>query len=321
MIGRIVEIAEDGRHLSLHRGFMVVSAHGEEIGRVPLDDIGVVVVNAHGATSSNNLVVELARRGAGMVLCGSNHSPVAWLWPVVGYHAQALRMRAQMEATKPLGKRLWQTIVRAKILQQGAVLEALGLRGQGFALMARRVASGDPDNLEAQAARRYWPLLFGEDFRRDRALPGVNGLLNYGYTILRSATARAVVAAGLHPSIGIHHRNRANDMCLVDDLMEPFRPVVDLQVARLRAEGVDGVTREAKEALAGITAFDMRTEQGTTPLSTCLDRLATSLGQSFEEKRAALDLPLAPLPLDLAGLPPPDGRGGAMADAAADDPV
>lgn len=300
MIGRIVEISEDGRHLSLHRGFMVVSAGGEEIGRVPLDDIGTAVVNAHGATYSNSLVVELARRGSGMVLCGSNHSPVAWLWPVVGNHAQALRMRAQMEATKPLCKRLWQIVVRAKILQQGAVLDALGRPGQGFGLMARRVASGDPANLEAQAARRYWPLIFGDDFRRDRSLPGINGLLNYGYTILRSATARAVVAAGLHPSLGIHHRSRANDMCLVDDLMEPFRPIVDLQITRLCAAGVEEVTREAKEALAGTITFDMRTAQGTTPLGTCLDRLATSLGQSFEAKRAMLDLPLAPLPLDLA---------------------
>lgn len=310
MIGRIIEIAEDGRHLSLHRGFMVVSAGGEELGRVPLDDIGVVLVNAYGATCSNNLIVELARRGAGMVMCGSNHSPVAWLWPVVGHHAQALRMRAQMEATKPLGKRLWQIIVRAKILQQGAVLAALGRPGQGFGLMARQVASGDPVNLEAQAARRYWPLMFGDDFRRDRGRPGINGLLNYGYTILRSAAARSVVAAGLHPSLGIHHRNRANDMCLVDDLMEPFRPIVDLMVVRLVADGVEEVTREAKAALAGITAFDMRTSQGTTPLGVCLDRLATSLGQAFEDKRAALDLPLAPLPLDLA-----------EAHAQAEDPV
>jgi CRISPR-associated protein Cas1 len=300
MIGRIVEIAEDGRHLSLHRGFMVVSAGGDEIGRVPLDDIGVVVVNGHGSTCSNNLVVELARRGAGMVLCGANHSPVAWLWPVVGHHAQALRMRAQMEATRPLGKRLWQILVRAKILQQGAVLEALGRPGAGFGLMARQVASGDPVNLEAQAARRYWPLLFGDEFRRDRERPGANGLLNYGYTILRSAMARAVVAAGLHPSLGIHHRNRANDMCLVDDLMEPFRPIVDLCVTRLVEAGTDAVTREAKTALAGVTAFDMRTAQGTTPLGVCLERLATSLGQSFESGKAALDLPLAPLPLDLA---------------------
>lgn len=300
MIGRVVEIAEDGRHLSALRGFMVVSAERNEIGRVPLDDIGVVIVNAHGATYSNNLLVALAERGAALVLCGPNHSPVAWMWPLVGHHAQSLRMRAQLEAPKPLCKRLWQTIVRAKVVQQGAVLEALGRAGGGFGLLARQVASGDPANIEAQAARRYWPLLFGADFRRDRGSGGVNALLNYGYTVLRSATARAVVAAGLHPSLGIHHHSRANDMCLVDDLMEPFRPIVDLQVARLAEAGVEGVTREAKEALAGITAFDMRTVKGTTPLGGCLERLATSLGQAFESHKADLDLPLAPLPLDLA---------------------
>jgi CRISPR-associated protein Cas1 len=311
MIGRTVEIAEDGRHLAALRGFMTVSASGAELGRVPLDDIGVVVVNAHGVTYSNNLIVALAERGAGMVLCGPNHSPVAWMWPIVGHHAQALRMRTQMEATKPLGKRLWQIVVRAKIVQQGAVLEACGHTGNGLVLMARQVASGDSANLEAQAARRYWPLMFGEDFRRDRAQPGINGLLNYGYTILRSATARAVVAAGLHPSLGIHHRNRVNDMCLVDDLMEPFRPVVDFQVKRLVANGIGDVTREAKEALAGIVTFDMRTEAGTTPLGGCLERLAISLGQSFETRAANLDLPLAPLPLDFARQPAAAGDDAA----------
>src|SRR5690606_9214945 len=104
----------------------------------------------HGVTYSNNLVVALAERGAAMVLCGSNHSPVAWLWPTVGHHAQALRMRAQMEATKPLAKRLWQIVVRAKIAQQAAVLDACGEMGSGLILLARQVASGDPQNLEAQ---------------------------------------------------------------------------------------------------------------------------------------------------------------------------
>jgi CRISPR-associated protein Cas1 len=300
MIGRIVEIAEDGRHLSVERGFMLVEAERQELGRVPLDDIDAVLINAHGVTYSNNLVVELARQGAVLVACGANHAPVAWLWPIVGHHAQAMRMLAQLNATKPLGKRLWQVVVRAKIEHQGAVLNALGRKGEGFRLIARQVSSGDPSNLEAQAARRYWPLMFGEEFRRDRDLPGINGLLNYGYTILRSATARAVVCAGLHPSLGIHHRNRANDMCLVDDLMEPFRPLVDLTVARLVQSGMEGVTREAKHALAQITIADMQTAKGVTPLALCLERLATSLGQSFETGKAALDLPLAPLPLDLA---------------------
>jgi CRISPR-associated protein Cas1 len=298
MIGRVVEIAEDGRHLSAYRGFMVVEADREEIGRVPLEDIGVVLINAHGATYSNNLIVALAERGAGMVVCGANHHPVAWVWPLVGHHAQAGRMRAQLESTKPLGKRLWQILAQAKIEQQAAALDAIGRRGSGLRLLARQVRSGDPDNLEAQAARRYWPLMFGPDFRRDRFQPGVNALLNYGYTVLRSATARAVVAAGLHPSLGIHHRNRSDDMCLVDDLMEPFRPVVDMMAARLAAAGVADVTREAKHALAGLTAADMRTEQGTTPLWTCLERLAASLGQAYESGEAKLELPLAPLPLE-----------------------
>lgn len=300
MIGRVVEIAEDGRHLALSRGFMTVSASGAEIGRVPLDDIAVVLVNAHGTTYSNNLAVALAERGATIVLCGSNHMPVAWMWPLSGHHVQAARMRAQLAASRPLCKRLWQALVRCKIEQQGAVLEALGHRGAGLRLMARKVASGDPENLEAQAARRYWPLVFGPEFRRDRDRPGVNGMLNYGYTILRSATARAVVAAGLHPSVGIHHRNRADDMCLVDDLMEPFRPFVDLMVVRLAAAGHDSVTPQVKRHLALLAAADVRTSKGTTPLMACLERLAISLGLAYETGEPALELPIAALPLELS---------------------
>lgn len=297
MIGRVVEIAEDGRHLSLARGFMTVEAEGREIGRVPLDDIGVVIANAHGVSYTNNLLVKLAEKGASVVLCGANHSPVAWLWPIAGNREQAKRMRAQVEATRPLEKRLWQTIVRAKVEQQGAVLAAVGRPAGGFRLLARAVKSGDPENVEAQASRRYWPLLMGEDFRRDRSLPGANALLNYGYTVLRAATARAIVAAGLHPSLGIQHQG--NPLCLADDLMEPFRPMVDLMAFRLLGQGVAEVTPEAKRSLAGLTAADMRTARGTTPLATCLERLATSLAQSFETGKPDLELPIAPLPLEI----------------------
>ncbi len=297
MQGRVVEIAEDGRHLSVERGFMLVQSGGEEIGRVPLDDIGVVLANAHGITWSNHLLVTLAERGAGVVLCGRNHRPAAWLWPVVGHHAQGGRMRAQIAATRPLGKRLWQAIVRAKIVQQGAVLEATGKGGNAFALLAHKVGSGDPGNIEAQAARRYWPLLMGEEFRRDREAGGANALLNYGYTVLRAATARAVTSAGLHPGIGIHHLGE--DMALVDDLMEPFRPMVDLMVVRLVEQGHADVDRDTKRSLALVTQLDMRTERGTTPVWGCLERLATSLAQAYESGSPRLDLPIAPLPLEL----------------------
>ena len=117
--------------------------------------------------------------------------------------------------------------MRAKLQQQGAALEATGAPTAPLTMLARRVRSGDPDNLEAQGAQKYWRLLFGDDFRRDQQGAGLNGMLNYGYTVLRAATARAVVSAGLHPTLGIHHSNEGNAMRLVDDLMEPFRPMVD----------------------------------------------------------------------------------------------
>ena len=291
MIGRVIEIAGEGRHLARTRGLMTVSANGSEEGRIPLDDIGVLLCNARGLTYSNDLLVELAKRGVAVTLCGPNYLPVAWLWPIEGHHIQALRMRRQLEAPLPLRKRLWQAVVRAKIVQQKTTLGLLGKREGGLDGLARQVKSGDPDNLEAQAARRYWPLLFGPHFQRERYGPMPNPMLNYGYTVLRAATARAVAAAGLHPSLGIHHHNRYDSMCLVDDLMEPFRPAVDYRVARLMESGCAEVTPEAKRALAETLAADMRTERGTTPLETCLERAAQSLAQSFEEKKADLVFP------------------------------
>ena len=295
MIGRVIEIASEGRHLARDRGLMTVSKDGLEDGRVPLDDIGVLLCNARGLTYSNDLMAELARRGASVVLCGDNYLPTAWIWPLEGHHVQALRMRCQLEASLPLRKRLWQALVKAKIAQQAIVLELMGVSGAEVEELARRVRSGDPDNAEAQAARRYWPRLFGSAFRRDRFGPMPNPLLNYGYTVLRAAVARAVVSAGLHPSLGIHHSNRNNSMCLVDDLMEPFRPMVDYTVAELVSHQREEMTIDVKRDLAAILVMDIATERGTTPLQTCLERAAQSLAQSFESGKPGLILPERPL--------------------------
>jgi len=299
MLGRVVEIASDGRHLAVSRGFMTISANGDEVGRIPLDDIGVLLCHAHGLTFSNNLIAELSQRGAAVVLCGPNHMPYAWIWPLDGHHVQALRMRHQLDADEPLKKRLWQALVRAKIQQQGAVLARMGNPDGAFEMLARKVRSGDPDNMEAQAARRYWPLLMGAQFRRDRQATGANAMLNYGYTVLRAGVARAVTSTGLHPSVGLHHANRGNPMCLVDDLMEPFRPIIDYVVASVTAEGAEDLAPEVKRKLAEALSLDMATARGTTPLFTCLERLALSLATSFENGTPALDLPSPVLPLEL----------------------
>jgi len=294
MIGRVIEVASAGRHLTRDRGLMTVSCEGVEVGRVPLDDIGVLLCNARDLTYSNDLMTELARRGAAVVLC-DNYLPIAWIWPLEGHHIQALRMRCQLEASLPLCKRMWQVLVKAKIAQQENTLELLGVSGGNLGELVKRVRSGDPDNVEAQAARRYWPLLFGDSFRRERFGPMPNPLLNYGYTVLRAATARAIVVAGLHPSLGIHHRNRANSMCLVDDLMEPFRPLVDYTVAGLVVDGREDMSSEVRRDLAAVLTMDLITERGTTPLQTCLERAAQSLAQSFETGKPALILPGQPL--------------------------
>lgn len=300
---RIVDIATDGSHLSAHRGFLLVNQNREEVGRVPLDDVAAVIVHAHGTTWTTNLAVALAARGAVLLLCGSNHTPVALCLPIAGHHAQNGRMRAQWEAGRPLAKQLWRQVVTAKIRWQAAALDAAGGRAEPLLFLARRVRSGDPDNLEAQAARRYWTELMGADFRRDRAADGANAMLNYGYTVMRAACARAVAAAGLHPSIGIHHANRGNPLALADDLIEPFRPLVDTLTVRLRAAGHESVTPETKRAYAGLIALDLPGDDGTTTVWLAAERAAQSLARSFQSGRAAdLVLPRPPSALELAGL-------------------
>jgi CRISPR-associated protein Cas1 len=303
MIGRIVEVADDRRHLFVSRGFLVVQdtdGDRRELGQVPLDDIAAVIANAHGLSYTNNLLVSLAERGAPFVLCAANHNAVGMIWPVDGNFQQAKRFDAQIAASKPTHKRLWAEIVRCKLLQQAAALEAAGAPTAPLNALVTKVRSGDAGNIEAQGARRYWGLLFGAGFRRDQNGGGINAMLNYGYTVLRAATARAVIAAGLHPSLGLHHCNENNAMRLVDDLMEPFRPMTDLLVWQLQRQGEDMLTPDTKRALVRSLYDDMQTSSGSTPAMVCMQRLAISLAQVYLGERDKLDLPMQGLPLALA---------------------
>ncbi len=301
MIGRIVEIAENNRHLAVFYGFMVIkeSKTQTEIKRIALDSIAAVIGNAHGLSYSNNLLVALAKEGIPFVLCAANHNAVGMLLPLDGNFEQSRRIDAQIKAKLPVHKRLWSQVVRAKLEQQALLLERLGISCEVLWRLSRSVKSGDPQNLEAQGARYYWQRLFGKNFRRDRYSGAINSLLNYGYTILRAIVARAVVAAGLHPSIGLHHANASNAMRLVDDLMEPFRPMVDLVVFKLAQNGVLEVAADAKRALAKVAYYDMQTQNGTTPVMVCAQKLAVSLAQVYLRERRDLELPLPQLPDEL----------------------
>ena len=299
MTGRVVEISETGKHLSVSRGFLVVTAEKQELDRVPLADILVLVISGVGNSLSTNVVNSLLENDVSIIFCGPNYHPLGLVWPLGSHHLPVQRLNLQISASNPLKKRLWQRLVQAKISNQAAVLDYFGAPDPALAGLAKRVGSGDPENCEAQAARRYWGLLMGPDFRRNTQGDGINSLLNYGYAVLRAATARAVAIVGLYPALGIHHHNQANPFCLVDDLMEPFRPLVDVYVKKIHDRGVAEVTPDSKRELAGILNLDLTSHLGGSPLSNCLLRLAQSLVKSFESGKPELVLPLSPLPIEI----------------------
>ena len=288
---RIVDIATEGLYLCVKRGFLQIKSDDQEIGRVPLDDIGGVVIHARSTIVSNSLMCALAERGALIVSCGANYAAAAVSVPLVGHHAQTARMIAQAESALPLKKRMWQQIVMRKIRMQARALDACGAGAEGFVLLERSVRSGDPENIEARAAQRYWPRLFGTSFRREQNGGGVNGLLNYGYAVVRAAVGRSIVASGLNPSIGLHHHNRHNPFALADDLIEPFRPLVDLTALGLVRSGIAEVTPDAKRRFAELLNFDLSSRGETSPVFREILTLSQSLARSFLDARPSLDLP------------------------------
>ncbi len=297
MTGSIIEIGQDGRHISLFRGFLKISQGEDELARIPLDSISAMLLNGHQATITQNILLACADEGIPVIICGSNHQPAGILWPVVSHHKQAGNLQAQLESSKPLAKQLWKQLIQSKIAGQHQVLLATN-RSSGNALeeMALRVKSGDPENIEAQAARRYWPLLMGDDFTRNPEIEGVNSLLNYGYAILRSTVSRAVISVGLHPSLGVHHQNRLNAFCLVDDVMEAYRPMVDYKVFQLLQENKQEINRETKQELANLMEWLVNMPFETTTISNAVLLTAQSLANSFKNGEAKLALPKSAIP-------------------------
>lgn len=280
---RILDIAQPGRTLSLEREAVKVSAEGQEIARIPIRDVQALLVHGRGTTLTLNLADALAAAGAPVVLCGANHAASSVLLPVAGNFEHAGRLHAQAAAGLPMRKRLWAELVREKVRAQAEALgEGAGADAARLAKLAQSVRSGDPQNVEAQAARLYWPRLMGADFRRDREAEGRNAALNYGYAVLRAAMSRQVVASGLSPALGLHHRSRLNPFQLVDDLMEPFRPLVDRVVADAPERFAQALTPEAKATLAGVVDLPLETEEGVLPATRAMERLCASLSAVFQ---------------------------------------
>ncbi|MGH7935817.1 MAG: type II CRISPR-associated endonuclease Cas1, partial [Chthoniobacterales bacterium] len=261
---------------------------------IPLEDIAVLIVSHPQVSFSHAVLSGLAVAGGIFVACNEKHLPVAMLLPLVTHSLQTERFAAQASVALPVKKRMWQDIVRAKIQAQGRLLEERIGSDCGLGSFARRVRSGDTGNLEAQAARIYWQKLFsGNGFRRDPDAGGVNACLNYGYAVLRAIVARAICGAGLHPSLGVHHHNRYDTFCLADDLMEPFRPIVDRAVTKLGdLPGADfPLDRESKRALLECLVGRFSAGGESRTLFDWLSRSAASLAAAIEGRGDQLDLP------------------------------
>jgi len=292
MIPRIVDVSENGRFIAKHRGFITIKQGDEFYGEVPLDDIGVLMISAFGATCTKDVLVSLAERGAVTVLCGSKGMPSALVLPVNANYESALRIRVQSQASQPLKKRLWQAIVTAKLKHQSEVLGFFEKQEKAnqIEIYARQVQSGDPQNREASGARVYWKALFGEDFSRNPDGDWPNSLLNYGYALLRACAARAICTAGLNPIFGIHHENSTNPFPLADDIMEPYRPLIDYYVKQILEEDAKEMSSSVKQTISAFLWTDLYFEGETTPLYTAMERLAFSLVNSFKLKKPLIEI-------------------------------
>jgi CRISPR-associated protein Cas1 len=293
MLHRIVEVQEEGRYLSLDRGFLKLSCKERNLASVPLDDIAVLLVSAQNASFSKHILNKIAERGGISVLCGKNYLPQSIILPVSSHYLQAGLIQTQIAVSLPFKKNVWKQIVISKLTNQAKILSLTGNESVSGHIkkIAETVRSGDPDNREAYGARLYWKALFGNNFIRDKDGDGINALLNYGYAVARASIVRAVCAAGLLPSLGVHHNNKLNPFCLGDDLFEPFRPLVDITVFHLMEEAKMKINPEVKSRLAEVLWYKMETGEGSSPLFQSMHYMVSSFVKALDSKKAVLQIP------------------------------
>lgn len=269
----------------------------EAITTVPIEDIGVVVLDNRQITITQGLVAALLQNTTALITCDDRRMPTGLFLPLQGNTVQNERFRSQLEASQPLRKQLWQQTVRAKIENQAAVLRLYTVKSVArMYTMADNVKSGDSDNFEAQAAVYYWKNVFTDipTFIRDQNGEPPNNLLNYGYAILRAVVARALVSSGLLPVYGIHHHNRYNPYCLADDIMEPYRPYVDMQVLHIMQqyeEIPENLPKEIKRDLLSIPVVDTMIGGKKRPLMIAVSETTASLAKCFAGELRKISYP------------------------------
>lgn len=263
---------------------------------IPIEDIGIVILDNQQITISHGLLDALISNNCAVITCNSKHLPMGLFFPLESNQEQSQRFTEQIGASIPLKKQLWQQTISAKIYNQAMLLNKIGVPADNMKKWSRDVRSGDSDNLEGRAAAYYWKNLFPKalEFQRDRYGQPPNNLLNYGYAILRAVVARALVATGLLPTLGIHHHNKYNAFCLADDIMEPYRPFVDEIICTLIKDGEDftELTSSIKKQLLSIPVIDVLIESQRRPLMIGVQRTTASLAKCFSGRNRKILYPV-----------------------------
>ena len=268
----------------------------ENLNQAPIEDLGIVVLDHQQITITHGLLSALINNNTAVITCDSSHMPNGLFLPLAGNTEQNERFREQINSSEPLKKQLWQQTVTAKITNQLSVLKKNKVPINNMLTWAKKVRSGDPDNYEGRAAAYYWKNIFKQlpDFIRDRYGEPPNNLLNYGYAVLRAVTARSLVGSGLLPTLGIHHSNKYNAYCLSDDIMEPYRPFVDLLIKYIIDNGEDfyELTPSIKKQLLEIPTLDVIINDERSPLMVALQKTTASLSKCFSQQLRKISYPI-----------------------------
>lgn len=268
----------------------------ELIQSAPIEDLGFVVIDHPQITIGSSLLQRLSQNNVAIIFCDDKHHPSSMLLHLDTHHIQAERFRDQIAASEPLRKQLWQQTVKAKILNQAEVIKLTEGDDGYLRSLAGKVSSGDMSNIEGQASRVYWQLLFGYNFRRDRFGMPPNPSLNYGYSIIRAGIARALAGTGLLPTLGIHHHNKYNSFALADDIMEPYRPFVDLLVWKQKnsADDYHFINRERKAEFVYLLTSDTIMNKEKSPMMVAMQSSASSLAKCFSGLQKRILYPTLP---------------------------
>jgi len=276
-------------YLKTNNNQLVIEMHDSgETKSTPIEDVGLLILDHQQITITQALMAKLLVNNTAVITCDETHHPTGMMFNLDGNTLQSQKFQAQIDASVPLKKQLWQQTVSCKIENQAALLQIEREENKLLLTYARDVKSGDSENHEAKAAAYYWKRIFPDflEFRRERYGPPPNNLLNYGYAILRALVARSLTASGLLPTLGIHHRNQYNAYCLADDIMEPYRPFVDKIVCNIiRGNGKFlEMTPSMKKALLEIPAMDVQIDGQKSPLMNAVQRTTASLAKCYEGK-------------------------------------